>query len=413
MTVVKKYSLSKFVLNLLLFFLISYSIFGNIRVTWYFLDISIFSFFLLYLFKTKSREDMILLCSILILSLLAVSSIIISGKLNIIQLVKYYYYIRPLLLIRIFLFSKKHSIIQYNKFISKLYYFSLIFFIINTFIIISQFNSGVVGDNLNGLMGTGANPVMAFSYILLLVLLRFYKNYNLIILSTFSIIMLFLTSLASIRVFPVMIVLVWIYIFFENGIGIKNTLKIGAILISTLIVIIYIINTNKYMSSYSNYVTHIYTSHYVSEESMGAEREYILRLALEVTDSLLWGSGIGSYSKTLGFKGENFNKYNTHLDMNDFTLIILECGILFYIILVSSIVLLLINLFNNILHKKLLFLFLFFFINFLFYYTRFVSDPRRLFSGLLIFIIVSHCTNVKQYNMQTRCFRKKRTLRSI
>lgn len=382
-------------LNLILVFLISFSLFGNVRFNWVVFDIAVIFFFFFYIlahpfsFGIVIKERKLLFLLIILLNTFFVISVVNLQAFGVIQIVKQYYYLRAFLFIQIFVLAQNEYPEKMEMFLKSLFIFVVIFFFVNIPFILRQFQQGYYKDDINGLFGSTANAPMALFFLLVLALLRFYRRANFLILGVFTVISLFLSLLASIRIFIVFLAILWLYILYEKGLFSSKTVlyilftSVGSYLLFTIF-----LSYHPLVAEEIDYLFDLYVRLYFSSDAPGGEREGMVAIAFSSSD-ILWGEGIGSVSDVLGFEGSLLGDYPLHINMNDLGTVLVEGGVFYYVFLVLSISICISNLFpykgiSNLFN----FLIILGLINFLFFYTRFVSDPRRLVMGVLIFVVI-------------------------
>jgi len=386
--------------NLLILFLIGICYFGNIRAFWFLLDLALiislftFDFFIETIRNIRYRK--IFYISITILYFIYLLNILINDF-EIISLVKFYYYFKGVILLLLFISLIKYHRHYLTSLLKIMYYILLIIFFVNIPIMIYQYNTGVYHDNIDGLFGDVATPVMLLSWIALLLFLKYYKKYSNVIILIFSTIMLYLSIISYTRMYVFLLAIFWIIVFFNNKKNI-GSINIGQLKNSLFFIIIIslitlqLYNSNIVQEYYKNKFQTTVIQNLSNTNNLANSTARFIMIDYSIKNSNFWhGSGLGSISEIVFLKGWKSFSVPVHLRMCEFSQLIYENGYLFYGIVVILLTILLDNLFID--RSMVRFLIINALIQFSFIYTRVLSDPRRMFMTFLCFVIFAYYYN--------------------
>lgn len=278
-----------------------------------------------------------------------------------------------------------------RKILRSVYVIGCIQFFINFFLIYRQYkiDPGNI-DEHNGMFGYGSSHSAGMFWLFLI-------NYGFILadkkllLGVLVPLSVFLASITDNKFFYIGLILSFALNLFMSRSNLKYFIRVLLVLI-VLLVIFYLLYMfyAPFREFTENVLIRTYYLYFTDQNKEKSERSYMLAYALSKQPSYAFGAGAGIISSILMFTGKHYEIIK-HLDMHEITIQVYENGIVYTFLLC----LLYARVFSLFWIRQNFWLIVIFFllIGGVFYYGRFITDPRLIF----YFILSISCIGIK-YN---------------
>lgn len=357
---------------------------GSLRPPWLLFDV-IFLFSLVYAcFSRTLDEDLVSLFLLLGLNLVFLVLQIIFFDSTILVSLRFYYNIRFLFIIYMFAQLIRSGELDIKKLLHTIFVIGCIQFFINIPFIIQEYRIDPADiDEHNGLFGNGSSHATGIFWAFLI-------NYGLltdkykILTPILILIAIFLSSLTDNKFF---------YVAMAFSVGtymVKNPKLIYRTALLAILTLVLIIVCYKAIPEFQVFVDkaifRTFDLYLNSDNNEKAERSLISRFILTLPQVYSFGHGLGTVSHIMDMDGKLINIL-FHISMNEMFIQVFETGFFNAFVLIFTYAYAYAFLWKK--NRTLVTGVMFILIALMFYYSRFLTDPRQVFFFTLIIISYS------------------------
>ena len=274
---------------------------GNQRISWIFYDVIIVLLLFLFFLKGKkiaTHYNITFFILLLLLSVVLIFNIPINGF-AIISLLKFYYFIKALVVIQFFnIMLRSNKLLLANTFIKAIIFLSIVQFIINSPVIYNQFISDPINfDEHNGLFGHGSSHFAGLVWLNICIYLLISHKY--IFFVPILLLMIILSVFMEGKFF-IYGAIGTVLIYFTQEFNFSKTFKF---ILSLLVAIPLLAFISNYLPdttySYNDYI--LRTKAIIMGRGFGSERASMLGIVLGFKEPYYFGYGVGSLSEIFAF----------------------------------------------------------------------------------------------------------------
>ena len=354
---------------------------GKARAPWLLFDLLFMMSFVYVCFSQRLTQSLINIGILLGINFVFLFIQLYTFGLTPLALFRFYYNIRFIFIIYFFAQLIRNEEIDIKKILYHIYIIGCIQFFLNIPFIVREYLAEPWNiDEHNGLFGNGSSHATGIFWLFLINYGLLRDKYKMLTIALIFI-SIFLSSLTDNKFFYVgLVVSVGIYMF-------KNPrLIIQTITLSTLTVIVVVVCYNS-ISEFQIFLDKVifrsFDLYLNSDNEEKAERTRIFEYILMNRQSFHLGQGLGIVSHIFDIDGKRINVLE-HISMNEAFIQIYETGIVNTIVQVVTFALTFSLLWDK--NRIIVFLVMVLLIVAMFFYSRFITDPRQIFFFALIVI---------------------------
>ena len=357
---------------------------GDFRPPWLLFDV-IFLISFLYAVYTKTlNKDLVSMFVLLGINLIFLGIQIYYFNTSILLSLRFYYNFRFIFIIYFLAQLIRNGDIDIKKLLHTIFIIGCIQFFINIPFIVREYLIDPADiDEHNGLFGNGSSHATGIFWTFLI-------NYGLlkdkykILTPTLILIAIFLSSLTDNKFF---------YVAMAFSIGtymVKNPRLIYQTAVLVVLAIIILVISYKTIVEFQVFVDkaifRTFDLYLNSDNNEKAERSLISRYILTLPESYSFGHGLGTVSHILNMDGKLINIL-LHISMNEMFIQVFETGFFNTIVLIFTFAYVYSYFWKE--NRVLVTTVMFILLPLMFYYSRFITDPRQIFFFTLIIICYS------------------------